>query len=143
MSYMEQLFFKILFEFQGDLLLLIMKKKKYYLLVPPTKCILQNVLTTSFYENHLFYQSDYDERIYINLQGKVLELNNNTFQTHLGYKKMMYFNIIDESIMENIPNVQIIHIENIIDESMYQPVISSNASIYKKEMLRRCSSMDE
>lgn len=143
MSYMEELFFKVLFEFQGDLLVLFMNGKKYFLLVPPTKCIMQNVLTTSFYENHLFYQSDYDDRIYINLQGKVLELNNNIFQTHLGYKKIMYFNVIDEFIMEEIPNVNIIKIENIIDESMYQPVITSASSIYKKEWLRRCSSREE
>ena len=142
MSYMDELFFKLLLETQGDLLLLIMKRK-YYLLVPPTKCISSNMLTTPFYENHVFYQSDYDDRTYINLQGKVLELNNNTFQTHLGYRRMMYFNIIDESIMENIPNVQITHIDNIIDESMYQTVISSSASIYKKEMLRKCISKEE
>jgi hypothetical protein len=77
------------------------------------------------------------------LQGRVLELNNNTFQTHLGYKRAMYFNILDETIMENIPNVQITHIDNIIEDSMYQTVISSSASIYKKEMLRKCQSKEE
>ncbi len=142
MSYMEELFFKELFEKQGDILLLMMKKK-YYLLVPPTKCITANMLTTQFYENHCFYQCEYDDRTYLNLLGKVIELNNNTFQTHLGFKRLMYFNIIDESILEAMPNVQIIHIDNIIDESMYQTVISSSASIYKKEMLRKCPSKEE
>lgn len=142
MSFMDELFFRVLFETQGDLLLILMKKK-YYLLVPPTKCISANMLTKQFYENHCFYQSEYDDRTYLNLQGKVLELNNNTFQTHLGYKKVMYFNIIDESIMETMPNVQITHIDNIIDESMYQTVISSSASIYKKEMLRKCPTKEE
>ena len=139
---MELLFFKILSETQSDLLLL-MQKKKYNLLVPPSKCISQTMLTKQFYENHLFYQCDYDERTYINLNAKVLEFNNNTFQTHLGFKKMMYFNVLDQNIMESFTNVQVIHIDNIIDENMYQTVISSTTSIYKKEMLRRCSSKEE
>ena len=142
MSFMNELFFKELFEKHGDLLL-IMMKRKYYLLVPPSKCITANMLTAQFYENHCFYQCEYDERTYLNLQGKVLELYNNTFQTHLGFNKMMYFNIIDESIMETLPNVQITHINNIIDESMYQTVISSTTSIYKKEMFRKCTSKEE
>ena len=139
---MELLFFKILAETQSDLLL-VMEKKKYNLLVPPSKCISQNMLTKQFYENHLFYQSDYDERTYINLNAKVLEFNNNTFQTHLGFKKIMFFNVLDQNIMESFTNVQVIHIDNIIDENMYQTVISSTTSIYKKEMLRRCSSKEE
>src|SRR5215213_9970334 len=96
---MEELFFKVFFETQGDLLLLILKKK-YFLLVPPSKCVSSSMLTKQFYENHLFYQSEYDDKTYINLQGKVLELNNNTFQTHLGFRRSMYFNVNDESIMQ-------------------------------------------
>jgi len=43
------------------------------------------MLTRIFYDNHTFFQSEYDPNLYVNLNGKVLELKNETiFQTYLG-----------------------------------------------------------
>jgi hypothetical protein len=80
---MDELFFKILTEKHKDLVETI-KNKKFFLLVPPAKSIMQNYLTKNFYESHLFFQSEFDEKNYVDLHGKVLELNNNTFHTFIG-----------------------------------------------------------
>ena len=80
---MDELFFKILTEKFKDIVEMI-KSKKFFLLVPPAKSIMQTYLTRSFYESHLFFQSEYDEKTYVDLHGKVLELSNNTFQTYIG-----------------------------------------------------------
>jgi len=54
-------------------------------MVPPSKCITSNMLNRNFYDNHTFFQSEYDSRMYVNMNGRVLELKQETkFQTYLG-----------------------------------------------------------
>lgn len=147
---MDELFFRVLTEKHKDLVEMI-KTKKFFLLVPPPKSIVQSYLNRNFYEGHLFFQSEYDEKTYIDLHGKVLELTNNTFQTYMGksllnigYKKIMNFNIIDQTFMESLgPHVQVIHVDNIIDENLHQTTVITSASMIKREQLRKCYSKDE
>ena len=84
---MDELFFKILTEKHKELVETI-KNKKFFLLVPPAKSIMQNYLTRYFYESHLFFQCEFEEKNYVDLHGKVLELNNNTFSTYMGKNKL-------------------------------------------------------
>ena len=148
---MDETFFKILTEKHKDLVEMI-RNKKFFLLVPPSKSIMQSMLNRNFYEGHLFFQCEFEEKNYIDLHGKVLELNNNTFQSYIGnkyqsskgYKKLMNFNIIDQNFMESMgSHVQVIHVDNIVDESLYQTTVMTSQSMIKKEQLRKCHSKDE
>ena len=56
----------------------------------------------------------------------------------------MNFNIIDQNYMESLgPHVQVIHVDNIIDESLHQTTVITTASMIKREQLRKCYSKDE
>src|SRR5689334_5309839 len=97
---MEELFFKILNEKHKDLVE-IAAKKKFIFFTPQPKYITPNMLTRNFYDNHTFYQCEYDEKMYINLNARVIEVNkNNQFRTFLGFKQQMNFNIVEESMRE-------------------------------------------
>lgn len=136
------LFFKILMRKQPDLMEVAIKKR-YTFIVPLAKFITPNMLTRSFYDNHTFYQCEYDENMYINLNGKVLELSENRFVSFLGFKKMMLFNIIDASSREVDQGiVKVVYADNVIDESVYNQG-SHSASISKKEIIKRFSSREE
>eukprot|EP00340_Litonotus_pictus_P001492 CAMPEP_0170527216 /NCGR_PEP_ID=MMETSP0209-20121228/12687_1 /TAXON_ID=665100 ORGANISM="Litonotus pictus, Strain P1" /NCGR_SAMPLE_ID=MMETSP0209 /ASSEMBLY_ACC=CAM_ASM_000301 /LENGTH=73 /DNA_ID=CAMNT_0010817597 /DNA_START=45 /DNA_END=262 /DNA_ORIENTATION=- len=63
--------------------------------------------TKSFYENHTFFQCDYDPNLFVSVNGRVLILEGGSvFKTYIGFKKDMAFNIIEEvySIV-NVPGV--------------------------------------
>ena len=77
----DELFFRFLTDKNNDLLQMA-AKKKYTFMVPLPKCIPANMLIRNFYDNHTFYQCDYDENMHINLNGRVLEVKNNQFQTY-------------------------------------------------------------
>ena len=139
---MEDLFFKVLNEKNKDLLE-IASKKKYTFMVPLSKFITPNMLIRPFYDNHTFYASEYDDKIHINLNGRALEYKNNQFQSYIGFKKQMNFNIIDESMREiNNCYIKVIYIDNIIDETVYNStniILNPN----KKETLKRFNNKED
>jgi hypothetical protein len=115
-------------------------------MVPPSKYITTNMLIRTFYDNHCFFQCEYDDKMMINLNGKVIQSNNNQFQTFLGFKKPMMFNVVDEGMREVGTNsyVKVVYIDNVIDESAYnQTSIVSNANTAKREVLKRYSNKEE
>jgi hypothetical protein len=139
----DALFFKILTEKNRDLLDIAIKKK-YTFMVPAAKFIAPNMLTRTFYDNHTFYECEYDPKYQINLNGKVIEIKNNQFHTYLGFKKPMLFNSIEESFKE-IQNglLKIIYIDNVVDETVYNQNSSTASSAPKKEILKKFNSKEE
>ena len=87
-------------------------------MIPPSKYITLNMLTRPFYDNHIFYNCEYEEKMLINLNGKVIQSNNNQVQTYLSFKRPMIFNVLDEGMRE-VGNscVKAVYIDNVIDES--------------------------
>jgi hypothetical protein len=140
----DSLFFKNLLEKHKDLVETAIKKK-YTFIVPLSKYITPNMLIRSFYDNHTFYQSDYDSRMNVNLNGRVLEFKKDQFQTFLGFKRTMTFNIIEELMREVANNVymKVIYIDNVIDETVYNQNSSISSTTSKKDMIRRFSNKDE
>ena len=60
----------------------------------------------------------------------------------------MHFNVIEELYQEvscpgvsSSPTIKVIYIDNVVDESCYNPTIQSNTA--KKETLNRCQTKDE
>jgi hypothetical protein len=139
----DALFFKVLTEKHKELLDISIKKK-YTFMVPLAKFIAPNMLTRAFYDNHTFYECEYDPRYQINLNGKVIEIKNNQFHTNLGFKKQMTFNSIEESFKE-IQNslLKIIYIDNVVDETVYNQNSSTATSAPKKEILKKLNSREE
>lgn len=113
-------------------------------MVPPSKYITHNMLNRAFYDNHLFYHCEYDEKMMINLAGKVIQSNNNQFNTYLLFKRPMLFNVIDEGMRE-VGNscIKVIYIDNVIDETAFsQSSIMMNTGS-KRDSLKRMISKDE
>ena len=113
--------------------------------MPLAKFITYNMLTRNFYDNHIFYQCNYDEKIFINLNGRAIELSSaNQFQTYLGFKKNMSFNVIEQMKMELFNDIiNIVYIDNVIDETIYTQTTNTTGSLYKKDIIRRCQNKDE
>jgi len=103
------------------------------------------LLTRNFYDNHIFYQCEYEDKVYINLNGKAIELSsNNQFQTFLGFKKNMTFNVIEQVKMELLTDVvSIVFIDNVIDENYYTQSNTNDSSSFKKDIIKRCTNKDE
>ena len=147
----DKLFFRILEEKHLDLLQVSIKNR-YTFLIPSSRYLSPNMITRNFYENHMFFSCEYDRSLMVSLSGKVMEvISNSTLGTYLGFRKSMQFNIVEElDRCINIPgnnnsnSVRIVHIDNIIDEDSYNPMISSSIQAPKnKDALKQCSSSDE
>jgi hypothetical protein len=115
-------------------------------MIPPPKYITSNMLIRQFYDNHIFFQCDYDPKIMVNLNGKVIQSNENQFQTYLGFRKPMIFNVVGEGMRE-VANLYIkfVQIDNVIDESAYNQnsiMITTNQT-NKREPLKRFQTKDE
>ena len=148
----NKLYFKVLEEKHSELLR-VSFKKKYQFLAPSNKYISQTMLNKTFYENHIFFLSDYDPTLFVSLTGKVLQMNlaECYFQSFIGYKQHMKFNVIGEGMREiSVPGVsssctiKVTNIDNVIDENCYNP--PSNAlkeSMIKKDMLLRFDKKEE
>jgi hypothetical protein len=140
----DTLFFKNLLEKHKDLVEM-STKKKYTFIVPLAKYITPNMLIRNFYDNHVFYQCDYDPKMYVNLNGRVLEFKNNQFQTFLGFKRQMTFNVIEELMREIMNNVytKVIYIDNVIDETVYNQSSSVTSNLSKKDTMKRYNNKDD
>ena len=90
-------------------------KKKYKVLVPPNKCIFNTMLTRNFYDNHIFCVSKYDDNMYINLNGKVLKLIHQQFETYLGWQRPIELKIKGEFVSSQ--GLSCILIDDICDET--------------------------
>lgn len=79
------------------------------------------------------------------MNGKAIELSStNHFQTYLGFKKNMTFNVIEQVKMELLSDVaSIVYIDNVIDENYYTQTNTSDSLSSKKDIIKRCSSKDE
>jgi hypothetical protein len=147
----DNAFFKILNEKHRDLLETCKyipnpaQRKKYSIMVPPSKYITTNMLTRSFYDNHIFFQCEYDDKMMINLNGKVIQSNNNQFQTFLGFKKSMMFNVLEEYQKEFQYGIWVkcVFIDNVIEESAYNQNNVTVGSISKREVLKKYQNKDE
>lgn len=145
----DKLFYKTLEEKYHEILKVAVKKK-YIFLVPSFKYVTQNMLNKSFFENHTFYQCEYDSSLFISLQGKVLKFENNAFKTYLGHKKEMVFNVVEELYKEvNIqgltinPTIKAMSIDNVIDESCYNTTNINVNNNFKKEAFVRFNTKEE
>ena len=59
----------------------LIEKNDYVILEPKKKLIDKANTTKVFYCNHIYYKSSYDDRLYINLNGKVLKYEHPKFTT--------------------------------------------------------------
>jgi hypothetical protein len=139
----DTLFFKVLMDKNKDLME-IGSKKKYIFMVPLAKYITPNMLIRTFYDNHIFFVCEYDDKMYINLNGRVIQLINNLFESFLGFKKKMTFNVIDRCDRE-VGNfyIDVIYIDNVIDETVYNQNANNPPNVPKKEMLKRYNNKDD
>jgi hypothetical protein len=148
----DKIYLKILLEKYQDIVNSIIRNQ-YKIFIPPYKYISQDMLSKNFYENHIFYQSEYNPLLYISLNGRVIEQSQSEdfFQTYIGYKKYMKFNIISKSPrelqlpnMEYPPIVTVINIDNVIEENFYNPPASTmKESMIKKDVLIRYETKEE
>lgn len=143
----DRFFFKFLEEKYSELLKVAVRKK-YVFLIPSAKYV--STQNKNFYENHTFYQSEYEPNYLVSLQGKVLEHKDTAFYTYLGFKKDMVFNIEQELYRDvNIqgvsssPTIKIIFIDNVIDETSYNSTVNPNSNANKKDSLNRLNTKDE
>lgn len=137
------LYFKVLSEKNKDLLE-VAAKKQYTFMVPLAKFITPNMLLRPFYDNHTFYECEYDPNFFINLNGKVIEYKNNQINTFLGFKKPMVFNALEETMREvNNTSIKMISIDNVIDETIYNTNTASVSNAPKKELLKRYNNKED
>jgi hypothetical protein len=103
------------------------------------------MLIRNFYDNHTFYQCEYDPNIFINLNGKVLEFKNKQFVTYLGFRNILNFNVIDEGMRQinNEIQIKVINLDNVIDENFYNQISSGPSTSSKKDNLKRQSNKDD
>ena len=60
-----------------------MEEKKYILLIPKKKLITDSsILTKRLYYNHIYYLDKYNEHLYINLNGRVLNYDHPKLTTY-------------------------------------------------------------
>ncbi len=148
----DKLYFKVLSEKYQDIVKVLVKKQ-YKCFVPPSKYISQTMLIKAFYENHIFFQSDYESSLFVSLTGKVIQQNptEEFFSTYIGFKKYMKFNVSGKVAREipfpgvdHFPIIQAINIDNVIDENCYNPPNSSmKESTIKREVLTKYDTKDE
>lgn len=113
-------------------------------IVPQSKFITPNMLERHFYDNHTFYQCEYDESIYISLSGRVLQLLDNQFKTFLGYSKEMKFNMLDTSKRElDNQSIDVVYIDNVINELAYTTSSSTSKAMSKKDSLKRAKTKED
>lgn len=146
----NRFFFKTLEDKYAELLKTAVKKK-YVFLIPSYKFVTPNMQNKYFYESHIFYQCDYDTSLFVSLNGRVLEHTANSFNTFLGFKKQMKFNVEEELYQEvNIqglsssPSVKVLYIDNVIDESCYNTGVGLNSGTQsKKDSLTQMNTKEE
>lgn len=107
-----------------DLLKLI-QERKYIILEPKKKLISPSSLTKNFYYNHIFYISNYDPNLFINLNGKVLKHEKGKFTSYLGWKKDMILSIKEENDSLNYGN-KVYILDNVCDDINYTETKSTN-----------------
>lgn len=90
----DSLFLKILndkFKSLKDFII----QKKMKLFIPSSAYVLEGHFVEHFYNNHIYYQSPFDDSIYINLNGKTLKNSGNTFTSAFGWQNSFSFSIKD------------------------------------------------
>ena len=115
------------------------KDKKYILLIPKENLIISNtlILTKQLYYNHVYYKDEYNDNLYINLNGKVLKYEHPKFITYLGWSKDMVFKILDNfNFEDNIPSYVI---DNICHDEHY----SFEKQKSNDNQFKRCPSQKE
>ena len=119
-----------------DLIELI-QKNQYIILEPKKGLIIEKMLTKSFYYNHIFYKSPYDESLYINLNAKVLKYEHPKFKSYLGWTKDMILTIKENCKILN--DIQCFQLDNVCDDINYtEAKMSTN-----KNLLQKKSNMQE
>ena len=111
----------------------LIEKNKYILLLPRKILIEESLLTKKFYFNHIYYIDKYNERLYINLNGKVLKYDRPKFSTYLGWTKDMSFTVIDSFNLTTV-NISCLQLDNVCDESHY---IDNNPKNKQESQLKK------
>ena len=115
-----------------------MEAKKYILLIPKKKLITDSsILTKRLYYNHIYYLDKYNEHLYINLNGRVLNYDHPKLTTYLGWPKDMILTVLDS--YNSSSNILCYVIDNICDEFHYRV----NQSTPKDSQLKRFNSQKE
>ena len=119
------------------------KNENLIILMPLRKAITEQMLTLSFYGNHIYKISPYDENLFINLNGKVLKLNYPSFLPYLGWtKKDMKINIKEQ--YKSGEGISYYQIDNVCDEESYGTTTSSSSKNEKEESeLKKFNTMSE
>ena len=112
-----------------------MEAKKYILLIPKKKLITDSsILTKRLYYNHIYYLDKYNEHLYINLNGRVLNYDHPKLTTYLGWPKDMILTVLDS--YNSSSNILCYVIDNICDEFHYR----MNPTTPKDSQLKRFNS---
>ena len=115
-----------------------MEEKKYILLIPKKKLITDSsILTKRLYYNHIYYLDKYNEHLYINLNGRVLNYDHPKLTTYLGWPKDMVLTVLDS--YNSSSNILCYEIDNICDEIHYR----MGQSISKDNQLKRFNTQKE
>ena len=119
------------------------KNENLIILMPLRKAITEQMLTLSFYGNHIYKISPYDENLFINLNGKVLKLNYPSFLPYLGWtKKDMKINIKEQ--YKSGEGISYYQIDNVCDEESYGTTTSSSSKNEKEgSELKKFNTMSE
>ena len=68
----------------------------------------------------------------------------NQFQTYLGFKKNMTFNIVEQVKMELLnDNANVVFIDNVIDENLFTLSTNSDSGSLRRDIIKRCADKDE
>lgn len=118
------------------------KKKNYIILCPPKKYVTESMLTETFYVNHICYISKYNESMYVNLNGRVLQYQHPKLKSYLGWKKTMEFTIKEES--RDSEGVTMYMIDNVCDDTNYNITTFSNKDVKTNTGgIKRCNTAKE
>lgn len=134
---MNDAFYKTLQESFPDLLKTI-EDRKYIILIPERSIVQKSMLSDkNFFLNHIFYVSEYNEKYFINLMGKVLRYEHPRFISHLGWEKSIQFTVKD--VLNTQSGIRIFQIDNVCDEINYATKVYHD----KETQLKQCKSPAE
>jgi hypothetical protein len=139
----DSLFLKVLSDKYPALQAFAASSNKFKVFIPSSSYILEGHLCEYFYNNHIFYQSPYDESIYINLNGKMLQSKGNKLEAYFGWTKPnLQFTIKGD--VTTYKGLFCVTIDGICDDSDNKPSSSAIPKKSKEERkLQQYSTKDE
>ena len=136
----DSLFLKILndkFKSLKDFII----QKKMKLFIPSSSYVLEGHFVEHFYNNHIYYQSPFDDSIYINLNGKTLKNSGNTFTSAFGWQNSFSFSIKDT--LTTSSGINCITIDGVCYEENKPSKKLSTTSLSKDEKYKQYFTKEE